>query len=156
MRVYHGSFLTIKEPCIRFSRTNLDFGRGFYLTSFVDQAERWARRKAVRKSGSPIINVYELSEAIEGANVLSFLDDESWVEFVCACRRGEPVDSDYDLIIGNVADDQVFTVVEMYYKGLWNMHRTIKELKYYHANDQICLKTQAAIATCFHSLSHTR
>lgn len=38
--LYHGSDQVINRPDVAFSRDNLDFGRGFYATSFKDQAER--------------------------------------------------------------------------------------------------------------------
>jgi hypothetical protein len=44
-----------------------------------------------------------------------------------------------------VANDQVYTVVDMYYKDLWDMERTLKELTYYDVNDQICIVNQALI-----------
>lgn len=34
----------MEHPDVQRSRKNLDFGPGFYLTSFREQAERWALR----------------------------------------------------------------------------------------------------------------
>ena len=33
MILYHGSYLAIEKPDLLHSRPNLDFGKGFYLTS---------------------------------------------------------------------------------------------------------------------------
>ena len=44
IELFHTSPQKITEPDTRHSRTNLDFGRGFYLTSFKDQAIRYAGR----------------------------------------------------------------------------------------------------------------
>lgn len=49
MILYHGTTEVIKHPDISFSKDYLDFGKGFYLTSFQKQAEKWAMRKALRK-----------------------------------------------------------------------------------------------------------
>lgn len=46
MIVYHGSTEIIKSPDVLHSFRTLDFGKGFYLTTNREQAERWARRKA--------------------------------------------------------------------------------------------------------------
>jgi len=144
--VYHGSNIEVEKPSIDYSKPNLDFGKGFYLSSFKDQAERWAKRKAERKSGSARISVYELNNDFSGFRSKQFFeDDEEWVEFVCACRRGDDLYKQYDIIIGSVANDKVFTVVDMYYKGLWDMERTLAELKFYKVNDQLCLVSQALI-----------
>jgi hypothetical protein len=69
MKVYHGSSLIVDKPDVTFSRQNLDFGRGFYVTSYQVQAERWAKRKALRTESSPIISVYELDENYDGFQV---------------------------------------------------------------------------------------
>ncbi len=48
MIVYHGSSLEIIKPEISYSKAYLDFGRGFYVTTFRSQAEKWALRKSIR------------------------------------------------------------------------------------------------------------
>ena len=37
--VYHGSTEIIQKPKIGFSKKYLDFGEGFYVTTFKEQAE---------------------------------------------------------------------------------------------------------------------
>lgn len=39
--LYHGSTLSIEHPLAKVGRADLDFGRGFYLTSLRSQAEQW-------------------------------------------------------------------------------------------------------------------
>ena len=63
MIVYHGSTEIIKKPDVIHSKKYLDFGKGFYITTFEDQAKRWAVRKGMRQEKAAIVNVYELSEA---------------------------------------------------------------------------------------------
>ena len=41
MTVYHGSILEIQNPDVIHSKKYLDFGKGFYVTSIREQAERW-------------------------------------------------------------------------------------------------------------------
>jgi len=62
MIVYHGSTETIKNPDVVHSKKYLDFGRGFYVTTFENQAKKWAVRKGMRQEKTAIMNVYELSE----------------------------------------------------------------------------------------------
>lgn len=146
MRLYHGSTLSIEKPDISHSRGNLDFGKGFYLTSIPEQARRWALRKASLERSNAVMNVFEMSDDISELSVLRFSEnDEAWVEFVCRCRRGDKPLQAYDLIIGGVADDRVYEAVNMYYKGYWDMKTTLSALKFYDRNDQYYFATQKAI-----------
>lgn len=78
--------------------------------------------------------------------VLSFeKENEKWLEFVCACRRGEELNSVYDMIIGNVADDAVFKTVDMYFRGVWDKKKVLEELRFYKMNDQVCIVNQEAL-----------
>ena len=53
MLVYHGSYMKIPNPDIGYGRFNLDFGKGFYVTTLQTQADKWARRRAkVIKKGT--------------------------------------------------------------------------------------------------------
>ena len=90
MIVYHGSSEIIKNPDVKFSKKYLDFGSGFYLTSFENQAKKWAIRKGMRQNKPGIVNIYELKDNWKDYNVLSFEEEnEKWLDFVCACRKGE-------------------------------------------------------------------
>jgi hypothetical protein len=100
MKVYHGSSKAVNKPDINFSRKNLDFGKGFYVTSYQSQAENWAKRKALRTGTSPIVSTYQLIDNFDGFQVLKFgQDNKAWVEFVCACRSGKDIYQQYDIII---------------------------------------------------------
>ena len=146
MRLYHGSTIEVSAPSVARSRRNLDFGPGFYATSFRSQAERWARRKAVFESATPIVNVYELSEDLSAFRVLEFpRNDGAWLDFVCACRRGELPCEGYDLVVGGVADDKVYEAVSLYYRGIWDRQTTLSALRFYGRNDQYCFVTQEAV-----------
>ena len=146
MLVYHGSTEVIEEPDVQHSKRYLDFGRGFYLTTYEEQAKKWAVRKGLRQEKCGVVNIYEIEENLSSYRVLSFdNEDENWLDFVCACRRGEEINLEYDMIIGSVADDDVFKVVDMYFRGLWDKEKVLKELKYYKMNDQICIVNQKVL-----------
>ena len=133
MIVYHGSIEILKNPDVMHSKKYLDFGQGSYLTTFENQAKKWAARKGMRQKKTPIVNVYEMSEEWQNLKVLSFeKENEEWLDFVCACRKGEPLNKVYDIIIGNVADDDVYKTVDMYFRGLWDKKKVLSELRYYN------------------------
>ena len=146
MIVYYGSTEIIRNPDVVHSKEYLDFGRGFYITTFENQAKKWAVRKGMRQEKKAIVNIYELSEKWDDYRVLSFeKENEKWLDFVCGCRKGQPLNEEYDIIIGNVADDDVFKTVDMYFRGLWNKEKVLSELRYYKMNDQICIINQETL-----------
>lgn len=146
MIVYHGSSEIVRQPDILHSYHALDFGKGFYVTTVREQAERWARRKAALTGGRAIVNQYQMDDDTRGLRVKRFQDDlEEWIEFVCDCRDEKPVYQDYDLIIGKVANDKVFRVVDMYHSGIWDKKRALMEIRAYPNYDQLAFITQRAI-----------
>ena len=146
MIVYHGTVEKIEKPDVKHSKRYLDFGKGFYLTSFEQQAKKWALRKALRQEKKAFVNVYELKDDLKKYRVLSFeKENEKWLDFVCACRRGEELNQEYDIIIGSVANDDVFKTVDMYFRVLWDKEKVLNELRYYKMNDQICIVNQKTL-----------
>ncbi|MBR5970567.1 MAG: DUF3990 domain-containing protein [Lachnospiraceae bacterium] len=147
MIVYHGIIEEVRNPDVLHSFHALDFGKGFYVTSVKEQAERWARRKAnICGHTQGIVNVYQMKVEIEGWRHLAFGDDmSSWIDFVCDCRDGGIEYLNYDLISGKVANDKVFRVVDMYHSGIWDKERALREIKVYPSYDQTAFITQNAI-----------
>lgn len=84
------------------------------------------------------------SEKIEKPDVKF---SKKWLDFVCACRKGENLNKDYDIVVGNVANDDVFKTVDMYFRDLWDKKRVLEELRYYKMNDQICIVKQDILET---------
>ena len=147
MKVYHGSSLVVAKPDLSKSKVRIDFGSGFYVTTFREQAEKWSRRKALRKRTRAFVSEFELNESLlPELKVKRFAEaDIEWLDFVVSCRRGTDLGSNYDVIIGPVADDAVYEAVNMYLTGLWDANRTIEEVRYYKSNDQIVIKTADAV-----------
>lgn len=147
MIVYHGSNAIVERPDVDHSFRYLDFGRGFYATTLRKQAEIWARRKATLAKGSvPFLNVYEMEENVGDFIVKNFGDDlDAWIDFVCLCREGDEGYKQYDVIMGKVANDKVFRVVDMYHNGVWDKDRALREIGAYPNYDQIAFIRQEAL-----------
>ena len=65
MKVYHGSTLEVRMPDVHHSFRPLDFGKGFYVTTNIDQAVKWAKRKSIIFPGTvATISAYEMKEEI--------------------------------------------------------------------------------------------
>ncbi len=55
-------------------------------------------------------------EKLQNMKVIRFDSySEEWLEFILNCRRGDDT-TDYDVVIGGVANDKVFNTVELFLK----------------------------------------
>lgn len=148
MKLYHGSNVPVGTPRLIASDRRVDFGRGFYVTSSLDQAERWARLvTARRKAGEPTVAVYEFDEARLGSLSCRTFEnpDVEWLHFVGQNRQGEHVDSGFDLVIGPVANDNTMPVLRLFFAGMYSEEETIKHLLPQKLTDQYAFKTEAAL-----------
>lgn len=150
MILYHGSYLEIPSPDIDHSRNNVDFGKGFYTTPIYEQAQKWSM-KFLKKHGAAFISVYQLDDnAFESCKILMFETySEEWLDFILNCRRGQDT-TDYDIVIGGVANDKVFNTVELFFDGLIDKSEAIKRLRYEKPNLQIAFRSQMALDKYLH------
>ena len=147
MRVYHASFIEIKSPDTEHSRNFLDFGRGFYLTTIYEQAEKYAHR-FIRRGKQAWINVYELNENWDNSSVREFpAYNDEWLDFVASCRAGKEVEN-YDLVIGGIANDRVIVTLDRYFEGTLSKENTLGLLKYEKPNIQYCIRNEEMIKHC--------
>ena len=152
MRIYHGSDVVVKTPKILAANRLLDFGEGFYTTSNYEQAVRWAQRVSVRRnSGSQFITIYELDleQAGKDLHVIEFKEaDGKWLDFICTCRSGRNMETAYDMVLGPVADDNVYATVKLFETGVLDREETIKRLKVETLYDQILFHTAKSLDFC--------
>lgn len=146
MILYHGSFLAIEQPDLRHSRPNVDFGRGFYVTPLYEQAGKWCE-KFKRRGKDGIISRYEYDEdREEKLKILKFDSySEKWLDYILNCRSGNDT-TNYDLVMGGVANDKVFNTVELYFDGLIDKTEAISRLRYEKPNWQMCFRTEKALS----------
>ena len=147
MIVYHGSNTVICQPDVLHSYRPLDFGKGFYVTDNLTQAEQWAIRKClIIGEGTAAVNEYQFNEDYSGLKVKTFDNDLiEWIDFVCLCRDGSDIYKQYDIIIGRVANDKVFRVVDRYHSSEWDRDKALKEIRVYPNYSQISFVTQKAV-----------
>lgn len=67
------------------------------------------------------------------------------MDFILNCRRDNDT-TDYDLIVGGVANDKVFNTVELFFDGLIDKTEAIDRLRYEKPNLQICFRTEKALS----------
>ena len=146
MILYHGSALEIIKPDISFARDRTDFGRGFYVTPLKEQAYKWSERFQ-RRFGKSYISLYEADKtAIQNyCSLLEFPDySNEWIDFILACRSGKDT-SNYEIVIGGVANDNVFNTIELYFDGLIDKTEVLRRLRHEAPNLQYCFRSQAVI-----------
>ncbi|GHV64130.1 hypothetical protein FACS1894199_01650 [Bacteroidia bacterium] len=150
MELYHGSNISVPNPALLGSLRGLDFGRGFYTTSNYEQAMRFTESVVRRKkTGERTISMYEVDENAMFAEC-SFVRfaqaDENWLDFVLKNRTLSYNETLYDLIIGPVANDTIFNVIDLYIDGILDKEETIKRLKVRQLFDQWTFCSPKAIS----------
>ena len=148
MILYHGSNVEVKEPILLKVQRELDFGKGFYTTSDMEQAARWAWRTAKRRGESnAFVTVYEVNEdELKNIRLLSFdSPNVEWLNLVVKNRKGEYIAGNWDIISGPVADDQTAQVIDLYLEGAYDEEEAIRRFLTQRLKDQYAFKTNEAL-----------
>lgn len=145
MILYHGSYIEIDKPDLIHSRDNVDFGKGFYTTPIYEQAVKWCGRFK-RRGQSGVVSKYTFDIGDKtNWNILKFESySEEWLDFILNCRSRKD-DTDYDVVIGGVANDKVFNTVELYFEGLIDKKEALKRLRYEKPNLQVCFRSETVL-----------
>jgi hypothetical protein len=151
MILYHGSNVVVKSPRIIRSPRTLDFGEGFYTTTNKQQAKIFAQKVfARRKSGNATVTVYEMNfELALAASELCVLrfqsPDENWLDYVTQNRGSSYTGQLYDIVLGPVANDDVYATLSAFEAGILTKEQTITALKIKKLYDQFVLKSAEAL-----------
>ena len=150
MKLYHGSYIEVKNPKILTSSRVGDFGRGFYTTSSFEQARRWAQIRAMQEDLSAgLVTVFDVPDQLfihPELRIKTFeTADEEWLDFVLANRKNVDFDHEFDIVKGPVANDRVYVCLNMLEDGLADRETVIKKLKAYVLADQILFHTAKSL-----------
>ncbi|MCL1893952.1 MAG: DUF3990 domain-containing protein [Holophagaceae bacterium] len=150
MLLYHGSYTEITAPRLVASSRGLDFGHGFYLTSREDQAKSFAERVIKRRGeGVATVSVYDFDEKVakQTLDIKHFPEPNAeWLEYVRDNRLKIYSGKQYDLIIGQVANDNVFLTIQALVIGQFTVEAALVALKPYKLFDQHCFATEKALS----------
>ena len=139
--------MAVENPRLLPTKRLLDFGQGFYLTSNLEQARKWAfRTRAIREAGIPTISAFEFDNNIlKQLDVLIFnFPDKDWLRYVAANRTGQ-VTKLYDIVLGPVANDQTIRTVNDFLNGYLSEEIAIQLLLPQKLKDQYAFKTDNAL-----------
>ncbi|MCF0216519.1 MAG: DUF3990 domain-containing protein [Fibrobacteraceae bacterium] len=159
MILYHGSNTDIVQIDLSKCRPNKDFGKGFYLTTIREQAQRMAQRVARMYGGSPILNIYDFDDTPNKLDKLNIRHFEGpcmeWAKFVIANRNAtrtknlqEDTNADcrFDLVIGPIANDDLALLFRQFSEGAISVATLVNEMKFKKLTDQYSFHTEKAIA----------
>lgn len=153
MIVYHGTTLEIQNPVIIRNEAGRDFGYAFYTTDIKEQAERWAKRKAmllIRRTGipqTPVVNVYEWNRD-DSMSVKEFQNaGMDWLDLVVLCRSKSDYKHGYDIVIGKIANDNVGETVSYVVQGIMRKEDAIERLRFEKINNQIAFCSEKSLST---------
>lgn len=159
MILYHGSTMKIEKPEILTGEIGRDFGFAFYTTDIREQAERWAVRKArIANRKNPghvgIVSVYEWESGKALQTCRFFGPSLEWLEMVVRCRSDISYIHGYDVVIGNIANDNVGETVSYVVQGIMRKEDAVERLKFEKINNQIAFCTKAALSELVYKNSY--
>ncbi|MBP5356643.1 MAG: DUF3990 domain-containing protein [Clostridia bacterium] len=148
MILYHGSNTIVREPKLGSQNRYLDFGYGFYTMTNKAQAENFAKKVIIRRGGTATISVYELDENnLSGLIIKHFTStNEEWLDFVSANRAGTYNGKAFDIIIGAVANDDVYRTLQVYASGLLTKEQALEALKIKKLFDQYVFASNKSLS----------
>ncbi len=169
--LYHGSYTVVDAPLLEKCAPRKDFGRGFYLTTSLEQARSFARL-SVRKAQSNGMLASDVTEGFVStfrympnpASPLVTLAfetaDAAWLHCVVAHRKDRlfadvsMAMARYDVISGKIANDQTNATIVAYMGGIFGTpgsaaadETCIRLLIPERLHDQHCFRTQKALAS---------
>ena len=150
--LYHGGEAPVKVPHVVSPKSvrPLDFGSGFYTTTSRDQARKWIgirlRQHAYETGCVSHFTTDRDAFGKSGLKVLAFNGpEEAWFDFVMDNRHTVGFSHDYDVVMGPVANDNVYETLTLFEDGIITKAEAIARLKTYKLVDQVLFHTEAAL-----------
>lgn len=144
--LYHGTNARFEQVDLSFSKDKRDFGKGFYTTTYKEQAEGWAENMYIRYGG---MGKYIMEFKLLMAEELSIKNypglTGEWLTMIKDNRLNGGIQHTYDIVIGPVADDNIMRTVALYVAGIYDQETALMKLRPFKAHDQISLHTEKAL-----------
>ncbi len=150
MKLYHGGIVEVKFPRILAADHIGDFGTGFYTTTDARQARRFVETKCDRARASQgTISIFEVQDDFLQNTALRIRvfqkADEEWARFVEANRKQPDFAHGYDIVMGPVANDQVYASFALYENELIDFDELINRLKARKLTDQVLFHSERSL-----------
>ncbi len=149
MKLYHGSYTPIEVIDLAKAKPFKDFGVGFYVTKFPNQAKIWAERLSDETDNIGFITEFEFNEYAykdDSIKVLKFdTYNSEWFDFVIQNRQNDTNLHDYDIVEGPVADDKIRKRINVFLSNNISKEKFLEELKWHEETHQVCFCTVASL-----------
>lgn len=153
-KLYHGTKVYFDEPDLKKARNRKDFGKGFYLTTNLEQAMKWAVKRLPNNDNHCVAYVYEYEfdeDNTRELNVLELLEyNKEWLDFITPNRHEGEKEVVYDLIYDRMADstgDELTANIDLYWQKEKSAEEVLRVIKFRDTKfDQYCFKTQKALS----------
>lgn len=159
MILFHGTNTDFDAIDLEKSAPFKDFGRGFYLTSFHEQAEKMALRTTRFYGGTPTVLEFEAPDDFltnQELRIKTFdCASEEWAVFIMNNRDRDftdvasdecNTDRKYDIVYGPVGDDGVTLLLRQYRRGYIDTAALRKGLEFSNLSDQYSFHSERACA----------
>lgn len=149
-KLYHGTDQQFETFDFKYAKSFKDFGKGFYLTSNLQQAQKWAQKKGWKK-GTAYIYSYEVKGIADTElKVLELLQyNKQWLDFISRCRM-EGFEADYDIIYDRMADSQysdIADILQEYVAEERSADEAVNKIKWKQTEaDQYCFKSKKGLS----------
>lgn len=149
--LYHGTAKYHKTIDLSYGRPFTDFGSGYYLTSSLSQASKWAIGRGSKNSW---VFEYNVSDATSNLLQLPLLEcNMDWLDVILYYRIGRPLPrkerwaciNKYDIIFDQMADGKITKLVQHFSSRKITKSALLQQAKGWKGQDQYCFKTQNAI-----------
>lgn len=167
MLFYHGSYISVDNIDLQKCSSGKDFGRGFYVTTSLEQARNFVRLALKRAKlrgladfnqnyGFVSIYRYKPSDKIQ---CLFFQQaNADWLHFVAGNRDASMFGdlilkySHFNVIVGKIANDQTAAMLQAYIDGVNGVpgdervdRLTVEALLPNKLEDQYCFRTKDSV-----------
>ena len=154
MILYHGSNTTFQTIDLEKGLPAKDFGRGFYMTSSLECAEKTARQRVARLGGVPKVMVFECDEmAMRLLNVRLFAaPSKEWALFVRSNRRTDcdaadhNRDNRYDVVQGPIANDKLSLLFRLYERDIITVDEFARRMQFRELYTQYSFHTARSLS----------
>lgn len=159
MILYHGTNIDIQTIHLSLCRPYKDFGRGFYTTDLLEQAQKMALRVSKIYGGNPIVNIYRIDDNFLNLSDLRIRDfgvvpSVEWALFVMNNRNKLLLDYEsadcnldckFDIVHGPVANDDMATLFRQYQNEWISFDFLVKNMTFKEVTSQYSFHTEGAV-----------
>jgi hypothetical protein len=167
--LYHGSYTPVESIDLKRCVPYKDFGRGFYITSSLEQAKKFIRLSLNRAkmrglvsedTNRGYVSVYKLKLSCN-LQIKYFSEaNREWLHFVISNRDNDYFAElktsykKYNVVVGKIANDRTAATLQAYVENAYGEvgtveadARAIETLLPNKLEDQICFRTEEAITS---------